>query len=150
MKNPYWLVFLTLACLFPWLSYGQPTIGEAEKTLHAGLTIYLQGVEAYRECLRSTCKHDFSGELKIMRTGKSRKEVEYWYEDRFTYYGLARVVQRCYYEAPEATVRFYAELSYEAGVPKLTLLRWKQGECMSYETLYDAATAPAAPALLPE
>ena len=150
MKKNYLLFLLPLLCSLPLLSPGQPTTAEAEKTLHAGLTTYLQGVEAYRECLRSTCKHDFNGELKIMRTGKSRKEVEYWYEDRFTYYGLARVVQRCYYEAPEATVRIYAELSYEAGVPRLTLLRWKQGECMSYETLYDAATTPATSSLLPE
>jgi hypothetical protein len=150
MKHPYLLIFLTLICIHPFASLSQPSQAAAHAVLQEGLSTYLQGVEAFRECLRSNCKHDFSGEFKVLRTGESRKAVEYWFEDRYTYHGVARVVQRCYYEAPQATVRFYAEMSFEDGTPRLTLLRWRQGDCMSYETLFEAGEAAETPALLPE
>lgn len=89
-------------------------------------------------CPCNNCEHWYNGKFKALKTGRQSRPVsENVMEERIAIWGVAGADQYSPFGSSKTTVQIYAEYIVIGGEYQLTMLKWKQSDCMKYQVLVE-------------
>jgi hypothetical protein len=113
---------------FPMLLSAQTNSDAVKGAINEALAEHIVKVYPQKSCEYNDCAHSYTKGLKITKHQEVQGTLRTW--------GLAKVTYRNARIGGNDVIEFYAELKKEAGIPVVTKLRWRKGDCMKFETVY--------------
>ncbi|MEM7367526.1 MAG: hypothetical protein AAF587_02925 [Bacteroidota bacterium] len=108
------------------------------QNLDSSLYEHFKGEIPHHFCPCNNCEHWYNGKFKAIKTGrKSRPVSEDVMEERIAVWGVAGADQYSPFGSSKTTVQIYAEYILIGGEYQLTMLKWKQSDCMKYRVLVE-------------
>ena len=109
-----------------------------KQQLDSSLYAHFQGQVPHHFCPCNNCEHWYNGKFMITKTGRKTRPIsETEKEERIALWGKAGADQYSPFGSSQTTVQFYAEYVVLGEEYQLTLLKWKQSDCMQYLVLVD-------------
>ncbi len=119
--------------LFLWLAsmhvaFAQEGSDGIKEALTTVLETYVVDLEPDNNCECNECKHTYKGGYKITKKQSVEGTLRLW--------GMAGVKYKSLYGAGEGKIYFYAEFKKVNGVVQATKLKWRKGDCMKFQTIF--------------